>query len=346
MNIETIIRVRLAGFAGVLSLALIATPRNACADPVSELASFSIFDKVDLAQLAKSDVKTAHGPPMANRRFLAVQSCYVAPGSPAQQMEALRRWNPATHRELKVFLHADLPSNPGPANFEKLKNAPDNASVRSFVAATQKLGPDLQISKDEAKRFSAAAGAGGGVIPAPVAAFWTDVLTARAKSFASGGMTAQPPYDHAGPSVRASEEVNGLLREQDKIRRQFSGFLGATAIGRGSGSVPAELYWELLDANDQGVVSLGASYSRGGAGGTYQSADVLYYASGGYYVALTLHQLWPIMVEGKPSTLVWRGDMISSAELGSLHGVERLGSESVMMKNITKAVTAFRRERR
>ena len=114
--------------------------------------------------------------------------------------------------------------------------------------------------------------------------------------------------------------------------------------GRGAGSLPAELYWELLDANDQGVVTLGASYNRGGAGGTYQCADVLYYASGGYYVALTLHQMWPVTVDGKPSTLVWRGDMISSAELGSLHGVERLGSESVMMKNITKAVTAFRRE--
>jgi hypothetical protein len=343
MNVETVARVRLAGFAGVLSLALIAIPRSACADPVSELASFSIFDKVDLAQLAKSDVKTAHGPPMRNSRFLAVQSCYVAPGSPAQQMEALRRWNPAQHRELKVFLHSDLPSNPGPANFERLKNAPDNASVRSFVTATQKLSPDLQISKEEAKRFSAAAG-GGGVIPPAVVSFWTDVLTARTKSFVSGGMSAQPPYDHAGPSVRASEEVNGLLREQEKIRRQFSGFLGATAIGRGAGSLPAELYWELLDANDQGVVTLGASYSRSGAAGTYQTADVLYYASGGYYVALTLHQLWPVTVDGKPSTLVWRGDMISSAELGSLHGVERLGSESVMMKNITKAVTAFRRE--
>jgi len=89
---------------------------------------------------------------------------------------------------------------------------------------------------------------------------------------------------------------------------------------------------------------LGASYNRSGAAGTYQYADVLYYASGGYYVALTLHQLWPVTVDGKPSTLVWRGDMISSAELGSLHGVERLGSESVMMKNITKAVTLFRRE--
>src|SRR5437763_1046534 len=173
MNVETIARIQLAGFAGVLLLALIATPRSACADPVSELASFSIFDKVDLAQLAKSDVKTAHGPPMRNSCFLAIQSCYVAPGSPAQQIDALRRWNPAKYRELKVFLHSDLTSNPGPSNFDKLKNAPDNASVRSFVNATQKLSPELQISKEEAKRFSAAAsGAGAGVIPPAVAAFW------------------------------------------------------------------------------------------------------------------------------------------------------------------------------
>jgi len=315
----------------------------ASADAVSELASFSIFDKVDPAQLAKSDVKTAHGPPMKNPRFLAVQSCYVAPGSPAQQIEALRRWDATRHRELKVFLHTDLPSNPTPANFEKLKSAPDNASVRSFVAATQKLSSDLQVSKDEAKKFSAGTG-GGGAMPAPVAAFWADVLTARTKSFVSGGMAAEPPYDHAGPSIRASEEVNGLLREQEKIRRQFSGLLGATGIGRGAGSLKPELYWELLDVDDQGVVTLGPSYNRGGAGGAYQAADVLYYASGGYYVALTLYQLWPVTAEGKPSTLVWRGDMISSAALGSLHGVERLGSESVMMKNITKAVSLFRRD--
>lgn len=314
-------------------------------DPVSELGSFSIFNKVDLAQLAKSDVKTAHGPPMKTSRFLAVQSCYVAPGSPAQQMEALKRWDPTRHRELKVFMHTDLPSNPSPANFDKLKNASGNSAVRSLVAATQKMGPELQVSKEEAKKFSAGAAAGGGgAMPGPVAAFWADVLSARTKAFASGGMAAEPPYDHAGPSIRASEEVNGLLREQDKIRQQFSGLLGATGIGRGSGSSRPELYWELLDADDQGVVTLGASYNRGGAGGTYQAADVLYYASGGYYVALTLYQLWPVTVDGKPSTLVWRGDMISAASLGSLHGVERLGSESVMMKNITKAVSLFRRD--
>src|SRR5215510_16577891 len=80
-----------AGSLLLLALGLGLT--TARADAVSDLASFSIFDKVDLAQLAKSDVRTAHGTPMRTPRFLAVQSCYVAPGSPAQQMEALRRWD-------------------------------------------------------------------------------------------------------------------------------------------------------------------------------------------------------------------------------------------------------------
>ena len=280
---------------------------------------------------------------MSNPRFLAVQSCYVAPGSPAQQIEALRRWNPTRHRELKVFLHSDLPSNPTAASFEKLKNAPANGPVRWLVAATQKLSPDLQISRDEAEKFSAGS-AGGGAMPASVAAFWSDVLTARAKSFASNGTSGQPSYDHTGKAIRASDELNGLLREQEKIRRQFAGLLGATGIGRGAGSLTPEPYWELLDVDDQGVVTLGASYSRSGANGTYQAADALYYASGGYYVALALYQMWPITVEGKASTLVWRGDMISAPSLGSLHGVERLGSESVMMKQISKSVTLFRRD--
>src|SRR5438132_11746815 len=182
MNVEIIVRIRclppgLVALAGVVSLILLARSTSARADAVSEIASFSIFNKVDLAQLAKSEVKTAHGSPMSNPRFLAVQSCYVAPGSPAQQIEALRRWDPTRHRELKVFLHSDLPSNPTAASFEKLKNAPDNGPVRLLVAATQKLSPDLQISRDEAKKFSAGTG-GGGAIPAPVVAFWADVLTA------------------------------------------------------------------------------------------------------------------------------------------------------------------------
>jgi len=52
-------------------------------------------------------------------------------GSPAQQIEAMRNWNPAKHRELKVLLHNDLPSSPSQANFARLKDAPDNGPVKS-----------------------------------------------------------------------------------------------------------------------------------------------------------------------------------------------------------------------
>jgi hypothetical protein len=337
-------RLRPTNFAAAALIAfLIARSTIALADPASELAGFSIFDKIDIAELAKSNVRTEHGPPMSGR-FLSVQSCYVVSGSPAQQVEALRKWNPTKHSELKVFLHSDLPNSPSLANFAKLQSAPSNSAVGALVAATQKVSSELQISKDEAKKFSATNASGSGAMPETVATFWSEILAGRAASFIKGGTLAQPPYDHTGDSIRPNEEANSLLKQQEKIRRQFSGFLGQTGIGHGGGSLSPELYWELLEVDDRGVLTLGGFYSRAGAGETYQAADILYYASGGYYVALALYQMWPVTVEGKASTLVWRGDMISSASLASLHGVERLGSESAMVKDISKAVTLFRRD--
>lgn len=311
------------------------------ADPASELAAFSVFNNVDLNQLATSDVKTGHGPPMNTARFLSVQSCYVAPGSPAHHLEALRNWSPTQHRELKVFLHVDLPASPTAASFSKLKGAPDNGALRSLVSATQKQSADLQLSRDEAKKLSSASGTGG-AMPASVAAFWSDILSARAKSFVSGGASAQPPYDHSGQSIRPGEELSGLLREQEKVRKEFSGLIDNTEIGHGGGLKP-ELYWELLEAEDQGVLTLGAFYSQANGGGV-RAADALYYASSGYYVSLTLYQMWPVNVGGKESTLVWRGDMTSAASLADLHGVEKLASESAMMKEISKAISLFRRD--
>jgi hypothetical protein len=302
---------------------------NVLADPVAEMASFSVFPNVNLAELAKGEPKVAHGPPLSGH-FISAQSCFVVAGTPARVSEALRQWNPTRHSELKVLLHSDLPSSPSAANFSRLSSAPDNAAVRSLVSATQKLSPDLQISKEEEKRFAAVAGVTGSGMPGPIAAAWADVLSARARA----GRSAQPPYDHTGQSVRPSDELNALLRANDKIGARFSGVLA----GKGDG------FWELLTADDQGVLTLGASYRRSGANGTFQAADALYYASGGYYAGLTLHQMWPVDVGGKPATLVWRADLISSASIASLHGIERVASESQLMRDISKAVSLFRRD--
>ena len=181
-------------------------------------------------------------------------------------------------------------------------------------------------------------------MPGSVVAFWSELLAGRARLFASGGTAAQPPYNYSDNAIRPNEEIKSLLKQQDKIRRQFSGFLAGTGIGRGPGSGTTDHYWELIDVNDQGVLTLGALFSGKGPGGSMQAGSVLYYASGGYYVALTLYQFWPVTVAGKNSTLVWRGDMISSSQLESLHGVERLASEASMVKDVSRAIALFRRD--
>jgi hypothetical protein len=332
---------------GALGLVLCDLPSESRADGVSEMTAFSAFDNVDLSELAKSDVKTAKGVPMDENRFLSVQSCYVTPGNPEQQIAALHQWDPLKHKELKVYVHGDIKPNIGASEFlNRLKKAPDNSSVRSLVAATTKMGSEVQISKEEAKKFSEAGGGGGGgggggVIPANVASFWADLLNTRFHLFLSGGAAAQPSYDHTGDSIQSGREFSALLGAQAKIHKQFAGFLARTGVGHSGGTSP-DLYWELLDVDGKGVLTMGASYAH--SGGPYQAADVLYYASGGYYVGLTLYQMWPVTVDGKPSTLVWRGDMISSPEIASLHGVERLASESAMMKDIAKGVALFRRD--
>ena len=316
-------------FFSLLCLAAFLISNAAAADPAAEMASFSVFNNVNVADLAKGEPKVAHGPPLGGH-FISAQSCFVVAGVPARVSEALRQWNPARHSELKVLIHSDLPGSPSAANFSRLSSAPDNSAVRALVAATQKLSPDLQISKEEEKKFAAVSGATGGAMPAPVAAAWADVLSARARA----GKSNQPPYSHTPQNIRPSEELNALLSANDKVSRQFSGVLG----GRG------ELFWELLTADEQGVLTLGASFRRSGANGTFQAADALFYASGGYYAGLTLYQMWPVEVGGRPATLVWRGDFISSAEIASLHGIERVASESAMMRDISKAAALFRRD--
>jgi hypothetical protein len=296
------------------------------ADPAAELGSFSVFDNINVAELAKGEPKAAHGPALSGH-FISAQCVFVVAGVPARVSEALRQWNPARHSELKVLIHSDLPSSPSASNFSRLSSAPNNSAVQSLVSATQKLSPDLQISKEEEKRF---ANLSGSTMAGPIAAAWAEVLSARARA----GRSSQPPYDHTGQNVRPSEELNALLRANDKIGGRFSGVLN----GKG------EQFWELLTADEQGVLTLGASFRRSGANGTFQAADVLYYASGGYYAGLTLYQMWPVDVGGRPATLVWRGDFISSGTIASLHGIERVASESALMRDISKASSLFRRD--
>jgi len=67
------------------------------ADPVSEMAEFSVFGKVDLAELAKGDIKTATGAPMSTARYLSA-GFYQYDNAPESVIgKTLGTTNPVAH---------------------------------------------------------------------------------------------------------------------------------------------------------------------------------------------------------------------------------------------------------
>jgi hypothetical protein len=311
------------------------------ADALGEFAAFSAFKDLKLETLAGGTVKAARGPAMTFPRGIAIETCYFVKKPLARTAELHQQWTPARHPELKVFLHGDLSARPAVGDFSKLASAPANGAVKSFAAATRKLPAsrsELQMSNAEAKTF-AGDSASGGMSPA-VATFWSTLLHDRAQAFLSGGFGKLPAYEMGSETIRPADEVARLLKESGRVRGQFAGLIEATPLGGGKGSLPAAPYWEMLDVEGEAAVTLGALYAKSGAN-TWQSADIQYYASGGFYVLITLQQMWPATVAGQEGTLVWRGDLLSAASLGSLRGVERMGSSTAMMRETQKSIAAF-----
>ena len=310
------------------------------ADPVAEIISFSNFKEVDLKKLAKGDVISASGATMRFSRGLEVESLFIVPMPVMKANELQQKWDGVRHSELKVYQHVDLPRRAAAQDFQRIASAPQNSSVGKFVTATEKLNPErpeLQMSAAEAKSAGKIEGGAKGMMPPGVSAFWINLLHGRASAFLQGGLAGQSAYASRGGAVRPADEAAELLRERPAIRKQFSS-LAATMTG-GAGGNPA-LYYELFDVEGRAALSLGATYSRA-AGDAMQSGTVQFYSSDGFFVLLSVSQMWPVQVEGKSATLVWRSDLLSSSQLGDLRGIERSGASVAMRKEIQKNITAM-----
>jgi hypothetical protein len=330
-------------------LSSLSLPITVRADALSEMQSFSGIEGVDLAKLEGGKALTSRGGSMSFPRDLAVQACYLVPQPLQKTVELHKQWNAARHPELKVYMHRDLSVKVSAADFlEGISTIRDNAAVRSLVAATEKLNlgqPELQMSAAEAKQFGKeAAGAGKGSLPPPVAVFWSNLLAQRASAFASGGVLRQPPYDASGETIRVADEIARLLKEQSKLRDQFKPLLDDAALASGGGKLAPSLYSELIDVEGRASFLLGASYAKPVKDG-WQGLDAQYYGGDGFFALLTFYQFWPVTTaSGQQATLVWRGDLISSASLAELHGVERMGSVGAMMKEIQKSINFLQRD--
>jgi len=336
-----------AGALLILSLGiLLAAPLRA--DLNSDLA-FTAFSNVDVNALAGGAVLQARGGLLSFPRGITSQSLYMINAAPGDVQSKLIHWNPASHAELKVWLHRSLPQRPALADFSGLGALPDNGSVQFQIDATAKLDPNnpaLQLSREEAQLVAATAAQEKDPKSLFVKA-WSQILLGRITSFLDG--RGNSDYDvAAGGDIRPLNDVKSLLHADIKIYGQYQRLLNQTPAKALAGSsaaqaTPADLYYECFDVEGYAAVGTGVIYQATN-GTSIQSADLEYYVNSGIFAEVELEQLWPVAVNGKTETLVWRDDLVSAPNIAYLHGTERLASGMIMLQETKQGIEAFRSE--
>ena len=305
------------------------------ADSAADLRLFSRFEDVIPEKLADGTILAQRGQTMSFRRGISVQTCFVVLNrDPQQTAKAFQNWDPSPHPETGVLIHRNLNHPPVPGDFQELNLNPRNPAIRWLTEKTTNSPGDLQLSStemDQARKIKTAAPDKN----AQVSAFWKNVLLGRAVRFFEKGYGGADSYRAGEELINPRSEMLNLLKEESSIRKRFHPILSETLdLGDGQTSpLDTVFYWEILDVTGQAILNLGVIYLAETAGGI-QILDTQYYCSGTYHVSVILYQLWPVSIAGKPATLVWRGDFLSSASLGRTKGIERMAYGSAMLQEI------------
>jgi len=311
------------------------------ADLNSDLA-FTAFSNVDVNSLTDGKIMQARGGLLDFQRAITAQSLYVLNASPAQVQDKLLHWNPANHAELKVWFHKSIPAKSTVADFLDLKSLPDNSSVDYLLNATANLDPALQLSKSETQLIGPIRTAHPKDRKAILVDFWSQVLAGRSAHFLSGNAGADN-YIVSGGDIQPLSEIKSLFQSNPKVYQQYKSLLSQTPVESSTQAVPADVYFECFDVEGGATLGTGVSYQAVN-GSSIQLMDIEFYDSSSLYVSIELEQLWPVTVNGKNETLVWRNDLVSTANVAYLHGTERLASGMIMLQDVKQGINAFRAE--
>ena len=333
--------------SALILLAIALTPLRA--DVNADLA-FTSFQNVDVNSLASGVVLQARGPLTTFPRGITTQSLYIIDALPADVQSKLIHWNPASHADLKVWLHkSGLPQQPTAADFSDLASLPDNSSMQFQIDATAKFepgSPSLQVSKEEGQLIAATAAQEKD----PKALFvkaWSQILAGRVNDFFAGRGAAAVDIATGG-DIHPLSDVKSLLHSDIKVYGQYQRLLNTTplkalATTAATRATPADIYCDIFDVEGSAAMGTGAIFQAPN-GASIQSADIEYYTNYGVYCTVELEEIWPIAVNGKNESLVWRDDLVSAPNIAYLHGVDRLGAGMVMLQETKEGVEAFRSE--
>ena len=337
------------GFAAVFSV------QSIDADVATD-TSFTAFSNVDVNALAGGQVLQARGGLIEFQRGLTAQSLYIINAAPADVQHKLISWEPASHGELKVWMHHSLPARPTVADFNGLQSLPDNSSVAYLLNATSRLDPNnpgLQVNRSEAQLI-ASLRAQGGSPRALVANAWSQILSGRMDHFLSADWS-NATYISSEGNIDSLSEIKSLLRSDARVYQRIHPLLAGTPLYASTKTPSVDRYYECFDVEGGAALGTGAVYQAqypifgqpapaNPADAPIVSADIEFYVNYGIYISIELEQMSPVTVNGRTATLVWRDDLVSTSNIAYLHGTERLASGMIMLQDVKQAIDAFRSE--
>ena len=297
-------------------------------DSATELAPWSDLPRPDLGKLASGKPVVQCNASMSFARGLSGQTMAVVRVPVDTALRAMLECDPATHPELETYQYHMFRTE-SEASFERLSFTGKNSAMRHLLAGMSK-GDDLQLTAAERSQLPRSNS------PEEAQQFFAAVLRSRWSAAATEGDLGNVN----GQSIRS--EIASLLKEEPKIAQHFAELL-KPLLSTEAAAWPATFRWGVSKVNGTATVELGANSSRA-VGGRRQALEVTFYASSGYFTSLTLSELVPITLEGRPCTFASQVCFVSSPQLAGGFGIKRQVASMMMKSDLERSVRLFQQD--
>ena len=298
------------------------------ADPADAFRPWSAVAKFDLNTLARGRIATECNGAMTFARGISAQAIYIVAAPPETAVRALLSSDPTKRAEQETHQRIAFHGVPEEA-FAKVSLDPKIPAVRRLLELMRKR-EDLHLSREEIALLPKDESIGS------AERFWANTLAQRWTRWTQRGeLRATETFD-----VR--EEIASLLKAEPAIAQHFAALL-APFTRPGAPAAPAQHYWDLSNVNHSAAFCLGSIYTRV-VEGRHQVLDVSYYATSGYLTSVTLYEMLPITLEGRPHSLVWEGCLVSAPALAGGFGVKKAVGSRLMVGDLEKSARFFQRD--
>lgn len=269
--------------------------------------------------------------------FLGAKVFFITSGSPEKVASSILRLDPTGGRELawgeegtvKVYQKFSRPLTE--QAWDRFRSSLEKLPFDSLLVVEGKKEGRYHLTTEEIGKITTQKIGG-----------WVSVLGNRVETYIRGGWKETPGVPSGpGATVDFDAELREVLKENGPVRDEFRRVLTALAYGGKDEKekIVVNDYWQLMEVDKSPTVALGCGVMRSGVGGRWEVADMQYYASNGYYGAISIYGIWPY---GDGRSLVCRIDGVLTDPGQLAQATARLIGEALFMREVKSACEIVR----